>query len=146
MYQTPCLLARQHYHQITLAAASAIKAKALPFYSQFTEAQLAEQLEVSLDRQLRYLETGDLNQWREYCTERVISRGTLDNLHYEHLIEACGLLLQALASFFREQLLPMQVVDEIAAPKLLQSLENRLGGLLAVAIATGTAVGMRPKK
>jgi hypothetical protein len=146
MYQTPCLLARQHHQQITLMAANAIKAKALPFYSQFTETQLAEQLESSLDHQLRYLETGDLNQWREYCTERVISRAALDNLHYEHLIDACGLLLQALASFFREQLLPMEVVDGIAAPKLLQSLENRLGGLLAIAITTGTAVGMRPKK
>jgi hypothetical protein len=65
---------------------------------------------------------------------------------YTVVINFNKLLLKVLSEFFWEKLLPLGTVDDRPAEKMLQSLDNRLNGLHAVAISTGTATAMKIKE
>jgi hypothetical protein len=145
MYATCIQLARDNIPEICQAAAELIHPRNLKFYSHLSKDELAPQLATALQQHLQYLETGDIEAWRTFCIERMTLRAQENGADFSSVIEANGLILQALENFLKEKLGSQETVDGLATAKVLQRLSIRLNGLQSVAATTGTAVGLRLK-
>lgn len=145
MYTTCVQLARENISEICQQAAELIQPRNLKFYSLLSKAELAPVLASALQQHLQYLETGDIEAWRLYCVERMTLRAKQNRADFSSVIEANGLILQALEDFLKEKLSSQETVDGLATAKVLQRLHIRLNGLQSVAATTGTAVGLRLK-
>jgi hypothetical protein len=67
MYETVVRLATVHLDQIILDIVKLIKNSNIPFYSQLDSAELVKRIGPTIPLRLRYLESGDLTEWREWC-------------------------------------------------------------------------------
>jgi hypothetical protein len=145
MYETAIKLARENSSQIITAFLALIRLEKLEPYVSLEESVLISRFAVGLEQYIAYLETGNIDTWREFCVDMTKTR-IAQGFDYTVVINFNKLLLKVLSEFFWEKLLPLGTIDDRPAEKMLQSLDNRLNGMHAVAISTGTATAMKIKQ
>jgi hypothetical protein len=141
MYQTAVELAMQHSEEICLAAAQLIHERKIAPYNQLPTAELSSRLIASLHMHLRYLQSGDLEEWRTFCRKIVTDR-MAQGQEYTSVIQAGQCAIDALEQFFESRILALDKVNGMPAHKLLAALKQRLKGLSTVGTTAIMVVGM----
>lgn len=141
MYDTCVTLAKQHSPEITIKAARLICDKKTSYFSQLAPETLNEQLGPILQMQLRYLETSDLEEWKNFCIQEV-RRWMAEGVEYSSVILVMQCLMTALDQYFKDNLPLLETIDGLPADKVLSSLQRRLMGLNTVAASTIMTTGL----
>lgn len=144
MFDKAVDMAEQNSLAITKETAQLIHQEKLTSYSAMPLEALAERLVPTLHMQLRYLRTGNVEEWQSTCTKLVEDR-VKQGLDYQEVIRAGQLLVQSLSNFFERELTKETTFDGQPTAKVLINLQRRLQGLSVVATAAATAVGIRHK-
>ena len=142
MYDKAVNLARQQTSKITLRAAEIIKAANTKQYKDMELDELAQRFEPALLMQLRYLESGNIEEWKQYCTQVIIER-TNQGLDYTNIIKAGQLIVETLGEFFKDNLTQLDTNENTNPEVTLQSIQRRLNGLSMVATSVATATGIK---
>jgi hypothetical protein len=144
MYATAVKMANEHFNNICNEAARLVKDQDVKPYSEYDRTQLTQRLTVTLKEQLRYLETTELNAWKEYCTNTAIqdiSRG----VDYINIIRINSCVIKALTQFYDNSLATMSDIAGVEPEKACGILRRRLLGMDAVATSTTTTLGLKAK-
>ena len=136
MYETALEMANSRVEEITFAAIKLIKAANLQPESQTPLEVLMPGVTDILRMQLRYLETGDVAEWREYIVEAVTTRMER-GADYANSIKAGQCIADALNQFF------VRLLTAPDTSETLKRLQRRIGGLGMVASTTVTAIGLK---
>jgi hypothetical protein len=144
MFEAAVKLARAHSTDICSQAAQAVLRQNLPGYAERQVEDLAAQLVPSLEMQLRYLETNDLEEWRTYLT-RVVADRVRKGLDYSNVMQVGKLIIAASRQFFHTQLPPLGAIDGEEAQQVVAKLDRRLDSFDMVATSITIAVGIREK-
>jgi hypothetical protein len=142
MYEKAVSLARQQTSKITHKTAEMVKAARVKQYEAMELDELAQRLEPALLMQLRYLESGNIDEWKQYCTQ-VITERTNQGLDYTMVIKAGQLLVEALGEFFKDNLGQLDTIENTKPEVILQRIQRRLNGLSMVATSVATAIGIQ---
>jgi hypothetical protein len=145
MYETAIKLARQHFDELLTNIIKTVRETKPEFYNELDDAELKRRISPTLEKHLYYLETGDLSDWKEYCT-RIVTLRVKDGQNYGPIIQVNKLLLGAWHEFFEAKLLPLGTIDGQRAERIVRSIDNRLNGLDSVGIATATATALKLKQ
>lgn len=144
MYDKAVDMAEQNSLAIVRETAQLIHQEKLTAYVAMPLEALAERLVPTLQMQLRYLRTGNVEEWQATCTQIVDDR-VKQGLDYQEVIRAGQLLVQSLANFFEREISKESTFEGQPSAKVLINLQRRLQGLSVVATAAATAVGIRHK-
>jgi hypothetical protein len=142
MYDKAVSLARQQTSKITHKTAEIIKAARIKQYETMDLDELAQRLEPALLMQLRYIESGNIEEWKAYCVQ-IITERINQGLDYTNVIKVGQLLVEALGEFFKDNLTQLDATENIKPEVTLQSIQRRLNGLSMVAASVATATGIK---
>lgn len=146
MYSTVVkLVTEEAFSEIALKSAYLIREAKLEPYSQLDVVSLSKRVMPVLAIEVRYLESGDLSEWKAYCVNLTQERGG-EGVAFTQIIEAGRCIIQALTGFFETTIPTLGTVDGLSADKVLTNIKRRLQGLFTVGVTTVTATGIKQKK
>lgn len=142
MYASAVKLAEDHIDEILGAAITLIQTAKIQHYGTISRPTLMQGLKPALQMQLRYLENGDITEWKTYCTT-VIQERTAQGVDFTNTIKAGQLIVQALTEFFEREIPKAGAINNVSPNEALRSIERRLRGLNMVATSAATSAGLK---
>ena len=143
MFEDCVELVLAHEAAIALGAARKIKSTHVAWYDQLELQDLASRVLPAFHLRMRYLQSNDLTEWRDYCTNLTLQRGE-QGVDYQSIILAGECITQAILEFFQAHL-PTFIGhsgETVALDKLYPTIERRMRGLTMVgnAVVSGTGI------
>lgn len=144
MYSSVVKLALAHEQEIGRAAASLIKENKVPYYETVPMEELAQRTLPSFHLRLRYLESGDLTEWKQYA-ENLTKEREKQGVNYSSIVKAGEYIAEAMLQFFQREIPKLGEVDGIPSATILRNVERRMQGLTLVGNTTVIRTGISPK-
>lgn len=142
MYELSIKLAEEHQEDICRAAVKLFISHGVTQYQDRPTDEVVKRILPALQMHIRYLKSGDLEQWKTECIELATLRIN-QGLAYSSVIQASEYVISALEEFFQTELPTRGKIDNISPEKVIAGLQRRLQGLKAITTATIMSVGIK---
>lgn len=141
MYDVLVKLAHENEPEIAKAAARLIKDAEIPFYSALPVEELAKRVLPDFNLRLRYLETGDLTEWKQYV-ENLTKERDKQGVNFTNIIKAGDCIKNAILQFFQKETAKVTKIDGISSDIVMRNIERRMQGLTMVGETTALKTGI----
>jgi hypothetical protein len=149
IYEVCASLVRTNQDKLAHSMAVSIKAANFGLYEKMDFNFLVAQITRNLENQMRYFESGDFEEWREYCLS-ILEARIEQGFDYSDVVKASTLVSQELEQFFSEQLPALGPIDNQDSEAVLAAVKRRLHGLAtmtrSVAVRSGIAHNKKAKQ
>lgn len=142
MYELSVKLAEEHQEEICRAAVKLFISNGITQYQDRPIEEVVKRILPALQMHIRYLKSGDLEQWKTACVELATLRMS-QGIAYSSVIQASEYMIDALEEFFQSELPAHGKIDSISPEKVIAGLHRRLQGLKAITTATIMSVGIK---
>lgn len=144
MYSTVVKFTLEHEAEIAQAAALLIKQSKVPYYEDVPLEELSQRVLPAFRMRLRYLETGDLTEWKQYG-ESLTKEREKQGVNYASIIKAGELIAEAMLQFFKTEIPKLGEIDGVPSSVVLRNVERRMQGLTLVGSSTIIRTGISQK-